>query len=268
MPDFNRMQRQRLAAKDQAMPDGGFPIRNIADLKNAIQAYGRAKNKSAVKAWIKKRARELGALDLLPESWRNNALVHYGVKGMKWGVRKEDSDRSGDYIFKKGSRFGRVSLSPLDWTYDNKKYLSTSRSDQEKWEDYLGSRYALRGRDTYNIGYKAIKDIKIMSGTNSGKKFVEMQMNDKNFAKQAYEDVKWAMNNFGSTDKIPNDPAEQLSYAIAAQTKTGKDFAQRIIQEGYGGVEDVHGRNVAENPVIVYDPDRNLRKTSIDRTKY
>lgn len=88
MPDFNQMQRRRLAAKRQAMPDGGFPIRNVADLKNAIQAFGRAKNKPAVKAWIKKRARELGATNLLPDNWRSDTLVHYGVKGMKWGIRR------------------------------------------------------------------------------------------------------------------------------------------------------------------------------------
>lgn len=88
MPNFNQMQRRRLAAKRQAMPDGGFPIRNVADLKNAIQAFGRAKNKPAVKAWIKKRARELGATNLLPDNWRDDVLVHYGVLGMKWGVRR------------------------------------------------------------------------------------------------------------------------------------------------------------------------------------
>ena len=86
MPDFNQMQRRRLAAKRQAMPDGGFPIRNVADLKNAIQAFGRAKNKPAVKAWIKKRARELGATNLLPDNWRDDVLVHYGILGMKWGI--------------------------------------------------------------------------------------------------------------------------------------------------------------------------------------
>lgn len=88
MPDFNQMQRQRLAVKRQAMPDGGFPIRNVSDLKNAIQAFGRAKNKPAVKAWIKKRARELGATDLLPDNWRDDTLVHYGIKGQKWGIRR------------------------------------------------------------------------------------------------------------------------------------------------------------------------------------
>ena len=85
MPDFNRMQRERLAARNMAMPDGGFPIRNVSDLKNAIQAFGRAKNKPAVKAWIKKRAKQLGREDLLPENWRkSDVLVHGEWKEHKY----------------------------------------------------------------------------------------------------------------------------------------------------------------------------------------
>ena len=92
MPDFNQMQRQRLAAKNQAMPDGSFPIRNVADLKRAIQAYGRAKNKAAAKAWIIKRAKQLGEEDLLPEDWRTDTLAHYGIKGQKWGIRRYQNE--------------------------------------------------------------------------------------------------------------------------------------------------------------------------------
>lgn len=96
--DFSSKVRERLANKGQAMPGGGFPIRNVADLKRAIQAYGRAKNKVAAKAWIIKRAKALGATELLPDDWKENAmgqsqsiedfLEHYGVRGMKWGVRR------------------------------------------------------------------------------------------------------------------------------------------------------------------------------------
>ena len=82
MPDFNQMQRKKLAAKKMAMPDGGFPIRNVSDLKNAIQTYGRANNKPAVKAWIKKRAKELGREDLLPDNWRTDTLMYCRVDSL------------------------------------------------------------------------------------------------------------------------------------------------------------------------------------------
>jgi len=66
---FNANQRKNLAKSGAAMPDGSFPIRNRSDLKNAIQAIGRAKNPAAAKAHIKKRARALGLTSLLPEGW-------------------------------------------------------------------------------------------------------------------------------------------------------------------------------------------------------
>lgn len=109
MPDFSPKQRYKLANKDMAMSDGSYPIRNTADLKRAIQAYGRAKNPDATKLWICKRAKELGAMGLVPEAWwkekgiqhmANDSetvstdsvedfLMHYGVLGMHWGVRKD-----------------------------------------------------------------------------------------------------------------------------------------------------------------------------------
>jgi hypothetical protein len=52
-----------------ALEDGSFPIKNADDLKNAIMAYGRAKDKAKAKAHIMKRAEELDAEDMIPESW-------------------------------------------------------------------------------------------------------------------------------------------------------------------------------------------------------
>jgi hypothetical protein len=67
--DFTAEEREDAADAGQALPDGSYPIKTIADLKNAIQAFGRAKNPAKVKQHIITRARALGAIDQLPEGW-------------------------------------------------------------------------------------------------------------------------------------------------------------------------------------------------------
>ena len=66
---FSDEQRESEAKKGNALPDGSYPIVNETDLKNAIQAYGRAKDKDKAKAHIVKRAKSLGKEDLIPENW-------------------------------------------------------------------------------------------------------------------------------------------------------------------------------------------------------
>lgn len=62
-------ERDRLAKEGKALPDGSFPIANVGDLRNAIQAIGRAADPAKAKAHIKKRARDLGKEDLIPDDW-------------------------------------------------------------------------------------------------------------------------------------------------------------------------------------------------------
>lgn len=76
--DFSEKERKKLAKKKEAMPDGAYPIRNASDLSNAIQAFGRAKNPEKTKAWIKKRAKELGKEDMLPDTWKADTTDFYG----------------------------------------------------------------------------------------------------------------------------------------------------------------------------------------------
>lgn len=67
--EFSDASREKLSQKGEALPDGSFPITNKRDLANAISAYGRSKNPEIVKRWIIKRAKALGARDMLPENW-------------------------------------------------------------------------------------------------------------------------------------------------------------------------------------------------------
>jgi hypothetical protein len=66
--EYSEDERKSMADKGLALPDGSFPIKDLEDLKNAIQAYGRSKNQSAAAKFIAKRAKELGADDLIPNT--------------------------------------------------------------------------------------------------------------------------------------------------------------------------------------------------------
>lgn len=66
---FSTDQRDAMAKKGWAMPDGSFPIETEDDLRNAVAAAGRAKDKEAAKAHIIKRALDLKREDLIPFAW-------------------------------------------------------------------------------------------------------------------------------------------------------------------------------------------------------
>lgn len=75
MASIPQEEREALAKEGKAMPDGAYPIRNVEDLKNAIQAYGRAKasERREVRKHIMKRARQLKQWKLVPEHWKEMA---------------------------------------------------------------------------------------------------------------------------------------------------------------------------------------------------
>lgn len=123
-------QRKQFAKQGVAMPGGSFYIRNASDLDNAITAVGRATpnanesetaRRNSVRRHIMERARFLKLQSKIPDTWnsdgtlkhmqgfRPNAVIqdefaefladlatdefleHFGVKGMRWGVRRSRS---------------------------------------------------------------------------------------------------------------------------------------------------------------------------------
>jgi hypothetical protein len=69
--DYSTAERESATESGAAMPGGSFPIKTVADLKNAIQSIGRAKDRAATIAHIKTRAAKLGREDLIPESFKS-----------------------------------------------------------------------------------------------------------------------------------------------------------------------------------------------------
>ncbi len=70
--DFPPEARENMAEQGEAMPDGSFPIPDKDALRRAVASFGRADNPAAVRAHIMRRARALGAEDMLPEGWEKS----------------------------------------------------------------------------------------------------------------------------------------------------------------------------------------------------
>jgi len=86
---FTEEQRNAMAKEGNALPDGSYPIANESDLRNAIQAFGRAKDKESAKRHIMKRAKELGKENLIPANW---------VAGGEGMSKKDDETLDGDFM--------------------------------------------------------------------------------------------------------------------------------------------------------------------------
>lgn len=63
-------EREKLEKEGKAMTGGRFPVRNVSDLKNAIKLVGNSDlPKDEVMKFLKRRAKDLGAENEIPESW-------------------------------------------------------------------------------------------------------------------------------------------------------------------------------------------------------
>ena len=70
MATWTTEERHEAAAKGWALPDGSYPIANRDDVRDAVLAYGRSRaDRAEVKEHIIERAKQLDAVDELPEKW-------------------------------------------------------------------------------------------------------------------------------------------------------------------------------------------------------
>lgn len=102
----SKKSRDHAAENGEALPDGAYPIRNEAELKNAIKAYGHAKEseRAKVRKHIMKRARALGKSDLIPEDWKHAASAAITASVMSLRDRVEQARAEADLPFEGGAR--------------------------------------------------------------------------------------------------------------------------------------------------------------------
>lgn len=149
---ISEKERAKLEKEGKAMVGGRFPVRNRSDLKNAIKLVGNSDlPKSDVIAYLKRRAKDLGATNELPESWNEvektidcndvNAICKESLDGE---TKKPDGDGIEKAItFKKVEYVEKIVDAvedPLKCTYGNAtfSYRDSDGSNSDKLFDFLG----------------------------------------------------------------------------------------------------------------------------------
>lgn len=149
---ISEKERAKLEKEGKAMVGGRFPVRNRSDLKNAIKLVGNSDlPKSDVIAYLKRRAKDLGATDELPESWNEvektidcndvNAICKESLDGE---TKKPDGDGIEKAItFKKVEYVEKIVdavESPKKYTYGNANfsYSDNDGGNGDKLFDFLG----------------------------------------------------------------------------------------------------------------------------------
>lgn len=221
-------------------------------------------------------------------------LAHYGIKGMKWGVRKEPSRgveslnirskgvtvrSDGSIDVAKGASLQRLvrsngkSLPMKDLTYaslseyDNARYIKT----------IAGKGFFGGGRDKI-LHITATKPIKAPSIDKATRMVSDMMLTDAQFRKKNTSMLGESISN-KELDQIRKDPGGKTARAWYEVTNTKltfdkefdpdapfvqKAFREKMKSEGYNAVRDendVVGK-IAKSPIIVFEPENSLKVTS------
>lgn len=82
---YSDAERQEAAKKGEALADGSYPIKNEADLHNAIRAVGRGTQNShnAIRRYIIGRAKSLSLSSLIPDNWNADGSITE-AKSAEW----------------------------------------------------------------------------------------------------------------------------------------------------------------------------------------
>jgi hypothetical protein len=191
MADPTNEERRRFAQMGWAMPDGSYYIRpdHPEDLGNAIKGVGRATatgtpratdeaQRNAVRRHIMKRARALGRSDEIPDTWNSDGtlkqsaltdefLAHFGVRGMRWGVRTSRQTLPSSHDAAISARLSeRVRKS------GGTKTLTNAELKQLVTRMNLEKQYSDLSKPQMSAGEKAVKEIATNAGKQMASQFI------------------------------------------------------------------------------------------------
>lgn len=201
-------------------------------------------------------------------------LIHYGVPGMKWGVRHDR--QKGDIIIRKGVHFGRLTV------HDERKseghaYVNYRKDDIQKYRGFFGSnlRRIHKGKDVKELDLVAKEDMKAPSKETRMKTFFEIHKSDPVLAKELakYHKEDWHYftplpTAFYSKyySNLKNDKRTQKAYTTFVRSIGGNVYIRSkyfnaLSQKGYNFVtDDLDAGKFGKEPAIIFDRQKSLEQ--------
>lgn len=216
-------------------------------------------------------------------------LYHYGVKGMKWGVRRTPEQlgrdkplRKGDVVLKKGTKFQRITTA-ANSGYTTGVYTSYKISDKDLYKGVLG-----RMRVSYLLKEKG--DIKLSELTMTAGKDIRLPGRKtrleefKNLYKQDPKGVSDLINDHETSrygkrardyDSKYIDTKTENAYqkfndalALGPSSKYGhviQRYYNNLSKMGYDAIPDENDIRLstfkAQAPIIMFDTNKSISKT-------
>lgn len=213
----------------------------------------------------------------------NNTIQHYGIKGMKWGIRRyQNKDGSltsegkrrrsihantDDIIVKKGTIAQRLSTIGNEANSDRHAYISFKPKDNEKYLKEWGLegyKYQLEvTKDLVIPAYNKRVEMALKAIRNADINKVYNDVNNLRYRNAAKALIRQAKDD--TVSQLTDRAYKSFASSLTESEYNRKIFFNELKKNGYNAVIDDNDRGWTDTPVIVFNRQKNLKVNKVDK---